>query len=121
MAVQIVANTGASSMIVSGLMLWNQLDGTMNEPMPRAVCLSANRFIDPPACSKPIQKNTENSVNVQMPMTRCHSGPVNVSSTTFSPEIRPGSQTAAAIAANASTPLAIAGKADTAGPMTSAA
>ena len=55
-------------------MLWNQVDGHLEAAdSVRAVCLSANRFIEPPACSKPIQKKMENSVRMQTAMTRCHS------------------------------------------------
>ncbi len=102
-------------------MLWNQLAGTSKPPTERAVCLSANRFIDPPACSKPIQKKMENIVRMQMAMMRCHSLPVRRSLPVFSlPANSPGPQMAAAITSSASTTLAAPGSAENCGPTNSA-
>ena len=71
--IQIEAITGANSTIKIAFKDWNQVVGTSKEPTMRSVNSFVNKFIKPPACSKPAQKIIVNKPITMMTLIRSRS------------------------------------------------
>ena len=88
--VHIAAMSGPISTIPSGLIAWKYDAGISQPARWRSVCLSAKRFMVPPACSKPIQKRTTKKPMTRMAAMRCHSSRVIGVGATLSPALSQG-------------------------------
>ena len=92
--------SGAKVQMMKGLMDWKYEAGMVKLPTTRSVFCSAKSVMEPPACSKPIQKKITKQERMTITAMRCHSSTVNPSIILF-PAAAPACSSAADALASA--------------------